>query len=169
MEKVNIAIAGGSGYAGGELLRLLLSHPHANVQQVTSERFDTKPVTRTHPNLRKRTSLKFCSQAELQPCEVLFSCLPHGSAEKQMDRFKSLAGKVIDLSSDFRLNNRDGFVYGIPVQDFLTRVGILSSDASRLVWARLRSTVGHRNVKFFAQHSDRKLKNGQFKSLQCIR
>lgn len=114
MEKVNIAIAGGSGYAGGELLRLLLSHPHANVQQVTSERFDTKPVTRTHPNLRKRTSLKFCSQAELQPCEVLFSCLPHGSAEKQMDRFKSLAGKVIDLSSDFRLDHRDGFIYGIP-------------------------------------------------------
>ncbi len=114
MKRLKITILGGSGYAGGELLRLLLLHPYADIRQITSERFDTKPVTRMHPNLRKQTTLKFCSQADMQPCDVLFSCLPHGAAEKRMDRFKSLAGKVIDLSSDFRLNNRDGFVYGIP-------------------------------------------------------
>jgi N-acetyl-gamma-glutamyl-phosphate/LysW-gamma-L-alpha-aminoadipyl-6-phosphate reductase len=50
----------------------------------------------------------------LESCDVLFCCLPHGSAEKSMVRFKSLAPKIIDLSADFRLQNRDGFVYGIP-------------------------------------------------------
>ncbi len=114
MEMLNVSIAGASGYAGGELIRLLLFHPHVMIKQVTSERFATKPITRVHPNLRKLTTLKFCNQAELEPCDILFCCLPHGSAEKRMDHFKTLAPKIIDLSADFRLNNRNAFIYGIP-------------------------------------------------------
>lgn len=114
MYKLKVSIVGGSGYAGGELLRLLLFHPHVEVQHVTSERFAGKFVTRIHPNLRKITQLKFCNQSELEPCDLLFCCLPHGSISNNIKRFKSLAPNIIDLSADFRLGNEDGFIYGIP-------------------------------------------------------
>jgi LysW-gamma-L-alpha-aminoadipyl-6-phosphate/LysW-L-glutamyl-5-phosphate reductase len=101
--KVQCSIVGGSGYAGGDLLRLLLLHPDAEVRQVTSERFVGKFVHSLHPNLRKRTLLKFVSQEELEPCDLLFLCLPHGSAMGKIDRFIGLAPRLIDLSADFRL------------------------------------------------------------------
>jgi LysW-gamma-L-alpha-aminoadipyl-6-phosphate/LysW-L-glutamyl-5-phosphate reductase len=130
-ETINASIVGGSGYAGGELLRLLLGHPNINVQQVTSESNANKFVKITHPNLRKTTTLKFCSVKELQKCDVLFLCLPHGMAMKRIDQFKKLAPRIIDLSGDFRLNNAKDydtwynhphtnpsllkkFIYGIP-------------------------------------------------------
>jgi N-acetyl-gamma-glutamyl-phosphate/LysW-gamma-L-alpha-aminoadipyl-6-phosphate reductase len=103
--KIRCSIVGGSGYAGGDLLRLLLTHPNAEVREVTSERFVGKYVHALHPNLRKQTLLKFVSQEELQPCDLLFLCLPHGSAMGKIDRFAGLAPKIIDLSADFRLKN----------------------------------------------------------------
>jgi N-acetyl-gamma-glutamyl-phosphate/LysW-gamma-L-alpha-aminoadipyl-6-phosphate reductase len=103
--KVRCSIVGGSGYAGGDLLRLLLLHPNAEVQQVTSERFVGKFVHSLHPNLRKRTLLKFVSQEDLEPCDLLFLCLPHGSAMGKIERFMGLAPKLIDLSADFRLTD----------------------------------------------------------------
>ena len=65
------SIVGGSGYGGGELLRLLLDHPEVEVSQVTSERFAGKPVTRVHPNLRGATSLKFSAISDLEPCDLI--------------------------------------------------------------------------------------------------
>jgi N-acetyl-gamma-glutamyl-phosphate/LysW-gamma-L-alpha-aminoadipyl-6-phosphate reductase len=103
------AVVGGSGYAGGELLRLLLSHPEIEVTQVTSERLGGKFVHSVHPNLRKRTDLKFQSRASLQPIEVLFLALPHGDTSKEIDRLESLASTVIDLSADFRLRDRNDY------------------------------------------------------------
>ncbi len=128
---VRVSIAGGSGYAGGELVRLLLDHPGADLRQVTSERFAGKRVSRVHPNLRKITNLPFCTLAELEPCDLLFLSLPHGHAMQKLEYFQSLAPKIIDLSGDFRLQDaatyrawygRDHscpdhlseFVYGIP-------------------------------------------------------
>lgn len=128
---VKTSIIGGSGYAGGELLRLLLSHPMAEVQQVTSERNAGKFVFSLHPNLRKRTQLKFTSVDDIQPVDVLFVATPHGASMKKMEEFRQIAPIVIDLSADFRLNSPDGyprwydhehtlpdmlteFVYGIP-------------------------------------------------------
>ena len=86
-----ISIVGGSGYTGGELLRLLLFHPHCTVRQVTSERFAGKFVHNAHPNLRKATKLKFCAISELEPCDVLFLCLPHGETT---GRIASLMGAI---------------------------------------------------------------------------
>ena len=114
MDKMTVSIVGGSGYAGGELLRLLLFHPKVDIKQISSERFAGKYITRAHPNLRKVTQMKFCTQSEMQSCDVLFACLPHGSSTSSMNHFKSIAKKVIDLSADFRLGKKDGFVYGIP-------------------------------------------------------
>ena len=128
---VNVSIIGGSGYAGGELVRLLLDHPEVAIQQVTSERNAGKFVRSVHPNLRKRSDMKFSSLADLQPVDVLFSALPHGVAMGQMADLRQKAPIVVDLSADFRLRNPadypkwyghdhadpallDSFVYGIP-------------------------------------------------------
>ncbi len=131
MSQITVAIAGASGYTGGELLRLLLFHPHVEVTQVTSERLAGKFVHKAHPNLRKATSLRFCSLAELEPCDLLFLALPHGEAMHNIDAFMQKGRRIIDLSADFRLNDAGAyekwyrtpharpellqeFIYGIP-------------------------------------------------------
>ena len=128
---VNVAIIGGSGYAGGELVRLLLDHPEVTITQVTSERNAGKFVRSVHPNLRKRSDLKFSSLVDVQPVDVLFSALPHGVAMGQMAALRQNAPIVVDLSADFRLRDPadypkwyghdhedpkllKNFVYGIP-------------------------------------------------------
>lgn len=98
------AIVGGAGYAGGELLRLLLAHPEVEVTQATSERLGGKFVHSAHPHLRKRTDLKFSSRHALQPADVLFLALPHGQTSKEIDQLLEIAPIVIDLSADFRLH-----------------------------------------------------------------
>jgi N-acetyl-gamma-glutamyl-phosphate/LysW-gamma-L-alpha-aminoadipyl-6-phosphate reductase len=102
---MRVAIVGGSGYTGGELLRLLLRHPKVHVTQVTSDSMAGKPVGRVHPNLRKVTDLMFTPHAELDPCDLLFLAMPHGRAMERMPEFLARAGKVIDLSADFRLKD----------------------------------------------------------------
>ena len=84
---LNVSVIGGSGYAGGELVRLLLGHPEVNLQQVTSERNAGKFIRTVHPNLRKRTDFKFVSFNHLQPCDVLFLALPHGVSMEKLPRF----------------------------------------------------------------------------------
>ncbi|MGI9252439.1 MAG: N-acetyl-gamma-glutamyl-phosphate reductase, partial [Thermomicrobiales bacterium] len=128
---VDVSVIGGSGYAGGELVRLLLSHPDATLKQVTSERNAGKFVRSVHPNLRKVTDLKFSSVASLDPVDVLFVALPHGVAMGKMTELRKLAPIIIDLSADFRLRDAadyprwyghdhshpemlSEFVYGIP-------------------------------------------------------
>lgn len=130
-ETIRVGIVGGSGYTGGELLRLLLQHPHAEVAAVTSRRYLGKNVTRAHPNLRGTTAPKFIDPDDLPPVDVLFAGLPHGTVMDQIESFSRRAEKIIDLSSDFRLKNpRDydtwydhehsqpafleKFVYGMP-------------------------------------------------------
>jgi len=108
--KSSVSILGASGYAGGELLRLLLDHPHVEVAQVTSERNAGSFVHFTHPNLRGRTRLKFVSAAELAPCDVLVLGLPHGGAMGRIEEFAGLADRIIDLSADFRLADAQAYV-----------------------------------------------------------
>jgi N-acetyl-gamma-glutamyl-phosphate/LysW-gamma-L-alpha-aminoadipyl-6-phosphate reductase len=104
-DRITTAIVGGSGYTGGELLRLLLDHPRMDVRQVTSERLDGQFVHFTHPNLRRRTTLKFVRAASLERVDLLFLCLPHGSAMSRIDALAALADRVVDLSADFRLRD----------------------------------------------------------------
>ena len=125
------SIVGASGYSGGELLRLLLRHPHFEVLQATSERYAGRFVHSVHPNLRGVTRLRFSSLADLSPCAVLFLCLPHGQAMERIGALRRLAPRLIDLSADFRLRNPSDydtwygrrhprpellaeFVYGVP-------------------------------------------------------
>jgi N-acetyl-gamma-glutamyl-phosphate/LysW-gamma-L-alpha-aminoadipyl-6-phosphate reductase len=113
---VSVAILGASGYVGGELLRLLLDHPQVSVTQVTSRSHLGEYVYQVHPNLRKRTILKFSDPAQLQPVDVLFSALPHGEFQKEVDRYAGLATYIIDLSADFRLRDAAAYErwYGAP-------------------------------------------------------
>lgn len=115
-QTLTASIVGASGYTGGELLRLLLQHPHIRVQQVTSERLDGQFVHFTHPNLRGRTTLKFSAAASLAPCDLLFLGLPHGSAMARIDAFAALAPRIVDLSADFRLRHAHDYDrwYGHP-------------------------------------------------------
>lgn len=126
-----VSIVGGSGYTGGELLRLLLTHPEVEIAQVTSQRFAGKFVHGAHPNLRGATDLKFSTVDDLEPCDLLFLALPHRTSASQIEAFSQLAPRLIDLSADFRLRcptmyqewydeehpNADWlsrFVYGLP-------------------------------------------------------
>ena len=102
---IKVSIVGGSGYTGGDLLRILLFHPEVEIQQVTSERQAGKPVASVHPNLRKICKHKFVSAAELEPCDVLFLGLPHGQMMNRLSEFEALADTLVDLSADFRLND----------------------------------------------------------------
>ncbi len=129
--RLRVGIVGGSGYGGGEVLRLLLDHPHVEVTQITSRQQAGNFAYSAHPNLRGRTKLQFIPPSELQPCDVLFLCTPHGEASKSIERYASLAERIIDLSADFRLRDPklyqrwyeephpapawlDRFVYGLP-------------------------------------------------------
>ncbi len=103
------SVIGASGYGGGELLRLLLSHPEVEVAQATSQQNAGKFVYSVHPNLRGRTKLQFTTVEEVQACDVLFLAMPHGKAAGSIEKFAGLAGRIIDLSADFRL--RDAAAY----------------------------------------------------------
>ncbi len=109
MEKISVSIVGASGYTGGELLRLLLFHPNVDIMQVTSSSYYGKQIHKAHPNLRNLSALKFCSTDELEKVDTLFLCTPHGESMKRIDEFKNIAGKIIDLSGDFRLNEVEEF------------------------------------------------------------
>lgn len=102
---IRVGIVGGSGYTGGDLLRLLLFHPHVEVVQVTSRENAGHYLHTVHPNLRGVTALQFVHPDALQPCDTLFLALPHGTAAAQIDHFAALAPTLIDLSADFRLKS----------------------------------------------------------------
>jgi len=104
-----ISIIGGSGYGGGELIRLLLGHPNVEIKQVTSRSHLGEYVYQVHPNLRKRTQLKFSDPASLEPVDVLFLAQPHGQAQHNIEQYAKLAPRIIDLAADFRL--RDSAFY----------------------------------------------------------
>jgi len=77
MRDLKVGIVGGSGYGGGELLRLLLLHPEVGEIQVTSRRFRGHRVGSVHPNLRSFKRMKFITLEDLAPCDLLFVALPH--------------------------------------------------------------------------------------------
>ncbi len=105
---MRIGIIGGSGYVGGELLRLLLLHPQVEVTMVTSRQSAGEFIFNVHPNLRGLTQLKFVPQDmnELQKnCDLIFTATPHGGSVSLVPKLLEAGLKVIDMSADFRLKN----------------------------------------------------------------
>ena len=115
--KIKIGIVGGAGYTGGELIRVLLNHPAAEIVFVHSKSNAGKPLHAVHLDLLGDTDIKFAAELN-NAIDVLFLCIGHGEANKFLSQNKiDDQIKIIDLSQDFRLgetiNNRD-FVYGLP-------------------------------------------------------
>ncbi len=105
-------IVGASGYTGGELLRILINHPNAEVKVATSRENSGEPVFRVHPHLRKLTDLKFVEpdlDMIARECEYVFLALPHGASAPIAQRLLEKGVKVIDLSADFRLRNKEDY------------------------------------------------------------
>lgn len=102
---MRVAVVGGSGYAGGELVRLLLGHPRVELTQVTSDRLTGQPVWAAHPNLRHQTDLRFIRHGEAGPADALFLALPHGRTMSRLTEWLPLAPLLFDLSADFRLGS----------------------------------------------------------------
>lgn len=105
-----VSIVGGSGYTGGELTRILLSHPGVEIIQVTSRGHLGEFIYQVHPNFRKRSSIKFSDPSQLSACDVLFLALPHGEAQKRIREYSELAHFIIDLSGDFRLHDEANYL-----------------------------------------------------------
>lgn len=117
MEKrVKIGIIGGAGYTAGELLRILLYHPLAEIVFVQSSSNAGNPVSDVHIDLLGETELQFTETLPLEKVNVIFLCMGHGKSKEFMEKNELPSNlKVIDLSHDFRLK-REGndFVYGLP-------------------------------------------------------
>ncbi len=105
---MRIGIIGGTGYVGGELLRILLMHPQVELTMVTSRQSAGEYVFNSHPNLRGITQLKFVPMdiAELQKnCDLVFTATPHGGSVNLVPKLLEAGLKVIDMSADYRLKN----------------------------------------------------------------
>ncbi|MFF1625965.1 N-acetyl-gamma-glutamyl-phosphate reductase [Streptomyces sp. NPDC058272] len=112
---LRVAVAGASGYIGGELLRLLLGHPEVEVAAATSTRYAGRRVDTAHPNLRGTTDLTFIAPGDLGAYDVLFLATPHRETMDRMGEFLAMAPHVIDLTGDFRLRDQDTYAayYGV--------------------------------------------------------
>lgn len=107
--KARVSIVGASGYTGGELLRLLMAHPAVEIVQATSRSHLGEYLYQVHPNLRKRTQLKFSDPQALEAVDYLFLALPHGKAQHEIETYAELAENIIDLSADFRLRDAEAY------------------------------------------------------------
>jgi N-acetyl-gamma-glutamyl-phosphate/LysW-gamma-L-alpha-aminoadipyl-6-phosphate reductase len=145
---IEVGIVGGSGYTGGELLRLLHFHPEVTVTQITSRQHAGRYVHTVHPNLRDVCRLQFTDPDVLKPCDLLFLCLPHGNAAGSIERYAALAPRIIDLSADFRLDSVVDYArwYGgdHPAPDWAARFvyGLPEVNRERLRDAQYVSGVG---------------------------
>ena len=104
---IKIGIVGGTGYTGVELLRILATHPQAQLTAITSRKEDGLPVADMYPSLRGHVDLAFSSpeKAKLTECDVVFFATPHGVAMAQAPELVAVGVKVIDLAPDFRLQD----------------------------------------------------------------
>ncbi|AWR97368.1 N-acetyl-gamma-glutamyl-phosphate reductase [Acidianus sulfidivorans JP7] len=105
---VKVAIVGGSGYTGGELLRLLVMHPKVEITAVTSREYAGKPISLVHPNLKGILNTNF-TQFSLdkigENAETVFLALPHTVSLNYVPKLLEIGLQVIDLSADFRLKD----------------------------------------------------------------
>ena len=113
--KIKVAIAGGTGYTGGELFRILLNHPDVEIVAATTTSSEGTPVASVHRDLIGETDL--CFGTELNDPDVIFLCLGHGISRQFLDTHEIKPDcRIIDLGNDFRLDGDYAgrqFVYGL--------------------------------------------------------
>ncbi|HKK81315.1 MAG TPA: N-acetyl-gamma-glutamyl-phosphate reductase [Prolixibacteraceae bacterium] len=113
---INVGIIGGAGYTAGELLRILLNHPEAEVKYIHSTSNAGNKVTEVHHDLLGDIDLDFSGELNFSGLDVIFLCMGHGKSVEFMEKNELPSTmKVIDLSHDYRLKrNNNAFVYGLP-------------------------------------------------------
>ena len=114
-KKIRVAIAGGTGYTGGELFRILLNHPSVEIVAATTTSSEGTPVASVHRDLIGETEL--CFGKDLNDPDVIFLCLGHGISRQFVDTHEIGPDcRIIDLGNDFRLDGDYAgrhFVYGL--------------------------------------------------------
>ena len=148
---MKVGIVGASGYVGGEVVRLLLSHPEAEVSMVTSTKHVGEYLHRIHPSLKGFTELTF-SELDYDKmsdnCELVFTAVPHGTATDIVKAFYDRGMKIIDLSADYRLHNPEDYtkLYGWehPHPDYLSKsvFGVPELHRDKIKNAQLVSCPG---------------------------
>ncbi|CAN1505124.1 ArgC Acetylglutamate semialdehyde dehydrogenase [Candidatus Nanopelagicaceae bacterium] len=105
---MKIGVVGASGYAGGELLRLLAFHPHFEVSAITAHSNAGELITSVHPQLQSYAGKSFSafSPADFAACDLIFLALPHGESAKVIAQLPKSA-KIVDLGADYRLESAD--------------------------------------------------------------
>ncbi len=113
---IRAGIIGGAGYTAGELIRILIYHPHVKIEFINSTSNAGNLVAAVHSGLIGETDLVFTDELPLESIDVLFLCSAHGDSKKFLDANPVPENvKIIDLSTDYR-HKREGndFVYGLP-------------------------------------------------------
>ena len=113
---IKIGIIGGAGYTAGELCRLLLNHPEAEIVFVNSESNAGNLLTEVHAGLHGETDLRFTDELPFEQVDVVFFCFGHGKSTQFLaDHYIPADVRIIDLAQDFRLPAKDNdYVYGLP-------------------------------------------------------
>ena len=104
---LRVALLHGAGYGGGELIRLLIGHPHADLVAVTSRTFAGQPISAAHPHLAGLTDLTFSDRTDLSDVDAVFIAAEHGQAAKAVAHLdaEGFGGLIVDLSADFRFQD----------------------------------------------------------------
>lgn len=111
---MKVGIIGGAGYTAGELIRLLINHPHVEIVFIHSESNAGNRITDVHGGLIGETDLRFSDKFDLSAIDTLFLCQGHGQSSAFWTTNRMPEGlKVIDLAQDYR-NESEGYVYGLP-------------------------------------------------------
>ena len=107
---MKIGLIGGSGYAGGELLRLLALHPHFEVSAISAHSNAGEEITSIHPQLQSYSGRSFSAftPQEFSTCELIFLALPHGESAKIIAQLPASA-KIVDLGADYRLKSESSW------------------------------------------------------------
>ena len=113
---IRVGILGAAGYTGGELIRLLINHPEAEIVFANSESNAGNPVAEVHEGLYGDCDLKFTSEMPFDEVDVVFFCFGHGKSEAFLKEHSIPENvKIIDLAQDFRLEAPgNDYVYGLP-------------------------------------------------------
>ena len=110
-----VGILGAAGYTGGELIRLLLNHPQAEIVFANSESNAGNLVSDVHEGLIGETDLRFTSEMPFDQIDVVFFCFGHGKSEQFLKEHTIPANvKIIDMAQDFRIKGDHDYVYGLP-------------------------------------------------------